>query len=102
MSVRQQDVCWLEVHAWHDRCYIAGIPLLAHSLTVKSSLAAVAGSVALFYSLPDFVVLNQRVKARIKNCKFFGLNEAKELFLRSSNACLREFPGRALTTLLAV
>ena len=34
---RQQDVRWLQVHAWHDRSYIAGIPLLAHDLTVKLS-----------------------------------------------------------------
>ena len=35
MSDRQQDVCWLQVRAWHGRSYIAGIPLLAHGLTVK-------------------------------------------------------------------
>ena len=33
----QQDVRWLQVRAWHDRSYIAGIPLLAHGLTVKLS-----------------------------------------------------------------
>ena len=37
VTVRQQDVRWLQVRAWHDRSYIAGIPLLAHSLTVKLS-----------------------------------------------------------------
>ena len=36
-SDRQQDVRWLQVCAWHDRSYIAGIPLLAHGLTVKLS-----------------------------------------------------------------
>ena len=36
-SGRQQDVHWLQVRAWHDRSYIAGIPLLAHGLTVKLS-----------------------------------------------------------------
>ena len=35
MSDRQQDVRWLQVPAWHDCSYIAGIPLLAHGLTVK-------------------------------------------------------------------
>ena len=34
---RQQDVHWLQVCTWHDRSYIAGIPLLAHGLTVKLS-----------------------------------------------------------------
>ena len=29
--------CWLQVRVWHDHSYIAGIPLLAHSLTVKLS-----------------------------------------------------------------
>ena len=51
----------------------------------KSELAAVAGSVALFThcqavqlsAMTDFVVLTRRTKARIKNCKFFGPNEAK-------------------------
>ena len=28
---------WLQVCAWHDRSYIAGIPLLAHGLTVMLS-----------------------------------------------------------------
>ena len=38
MSDRQQDVCWLQVHAWHHHSYIAGIPLLAHiNLIVKLS-----------------------------------------------------------------
>ena len=37
VTVRQQDVRWLQVRAWHDRSYIAEIPLLAHSLTVKLS-----------------------------------------------------------------
>ena len=27
---RQQDVRWLQVRTWHDRSYIAQIPLLAH------------------------------------------------------------------------
>ena len=30
-------VCWLQVHSWRDRSYIAWIPLLAHGLTVKLS-----------------------------------------------------------------
>ena len=33
------------------------------------------------------------------NCKFFGPNEA---FLCNSHACMREFLGQALTTLLAM
>ena len=78
--------------------------------SIQIDLAAVAGSVALLThcqalqlsAMMDFVVLNQRTKARIKNCKFFGPNEAKYLFLRSSHACTREFLGRALTLLLAV
>ena len=37
VTVRQQDVHWLQVRAWHDHSYIAGISLLAHSLTVKLS-----------------------------------------------------------------
>ena len=32
-----QQVRWLQVHAWHDRSYIAWTPLLAHGLTVKLS-----------------------------------------------------------------
>ena len=36
-SDKEQDVRWLQVRAWHDRSYIAGIPLLAHGLTVKLS-----------------------------------------------------------------
>ena len=36
-SDRQQDERWLQVRAWHDRSYIARIPLLAHGLTVKLS-----------------------------------------------------------------
>ena len=36
-SDRQQDVRWLQVSAWHDSSYIAGIPLLTHGLTVKLS-----------------------------------------------------------------
>ena len=35
MSDSQQDVHWLQVHVWHVRSYIAGIPLLAHGLNVK-------------------------------------------------------------------
>ena len=33
----QQYVRWLQVCAWHDRSYIAGISLLARGLTVKLS-----------------------------------------------------------------
>ena len=52
---------------------------------IGAAQAAVAGSVALFthcqavqlLAMTDFVVLNRRTKARIKNCKFFGPNEAK-------------------------
>ena len=38
--VGQKDVRWLQVHvrAWHDRSYMAGIPVLNHGLTVKLSL----------------------------------------------------------------
>ena len=36
-SDRQQDVRWLQIRVWHDRSYIAPIPLLAHGLTVKLS-----------------------------------------------------------------
>ena len=57
-------------------------------LSIQIELAAVTGSVALFThcqavqlsAMMDFVVLNRRTKAKIKNCKFFGLNEAKYLF----------------------
>ena len=35
--VGQQGVRWLQICAWHDRSYIAWIPLLAHGLTVKLS-----------------------------------------------------------------
>ena len=53
--------------------------------SIQIELAAVAGSVALFThcqavqrsAMTDFVVLNRRTKARIKNCKFFDPNEAK-------------------------
>ena len=47
-SDRQQDVRWLQVRAWHDRSYIAGIPLLAHGLTVKLSpcQCSLAGRIA--------------------------------------------------------
>ena len=53
--------------------------------SIQIELAAVAGSVALFThcqavqlsAMTDFVVLNRRTKAKIKNCKFFGPNEAK-------------------------
>ena len=53
--------------------------------SIQIEPAAVAGSVALFThcqavqlsAMTDFVVLNRRTKARIKNCKFFGPNEAK-------------------------
>ena len=37
MSDRQQDVRWLQVRAWHESSYIAGIPLLDYGLTVKLS-----------------------------------------------------------------
>ena len=37
VTVVQQGVRWLQVRAWHDRSYIAWIPLLAHGLTVKLS-----------------------------------------------------------------
>ena len=33
----ESDVRWLQVRAWHDCSYIAEIPLLAHSLSVKLS-----------------------------------------------------------------
>ena len=39
VTVGQQGVRWLQVRAWHDRSYIAWIPLLAHGLTVKLSPA---------------------------------------------------------------
>ena len=53
--------------------------------SIQIELAAVAESVALFThcqavqlsAMTDFVVLNRRTKARIKNCNFFGPNEAK-------------------------
>ena len=62
----------------------------------KSSLAAVAGSVALFThcqvvqlsAMTDFVVLNQRIQAKIKNRKFLLTDEAKITFLHSSLACM--------------
>ena len=37
VTVGQQGVRWLQVHAWHDCSCIAWIPLLAHGLTVKLS-----------------------------------------------------------------
>ena len=37
-TVGQKDVRWLQVRAWHDRSYMAGIPVLTHGLTVKLSL----------------------------------------------------------------
>ena len=36
-SDRQQDVCCLQVHTWHDHPHIAGSPLLVHGFTVKLS-----------------------------------------------------------------
>ena len=53
--------------------------------SIQIELAAVAGSVALFThcqavqlsAMTDFVVLNRRTKARIKNCKLQLWNEAK-------------------------
>ena len=41
-SDRQQDICWLQVHAWHDHSYIARIPMLTHGLTVNLHHASVA------------------------------------------------------------
>ena len=67
-------------------------------ISIQIELAAVAGSIMLFThcqavqlsAMMDFVVLNRRTKARIKNCcpksknesknkelEVFGLNEAK-------------------------
>ena len=53
MTVGQQDVRWLQVSAWHDHSYMAGIPLLlpAHGLTVKlspcpCSYSSLAGRIA--------------------------------------------------------
>ena len=37
MTAGQQVVRWLQVRSWHNRSYIAWIPLLAHGLTVKLS-----------------------------------------------------------------
>ena len=37
VTVGQQGVRWLQVSSWHDRSYIAWIPLLPHDLTVKLS-----------------------------------------------------------------
>ena len=63
----------------------------------KSSLAAVAGSVALFThcqvvqlsAMTDFVVLNQRIQAKIKNRKFLLTDKAKiTFFFHSSLACM--------------
>ena len=77
----------------------------------KSSLAAVAGSVALFThcqviqlsAMTDFVVLNRRIQAKIKNRKFLLTDEAKITFYTAHlHACMHEFLGRVLTTLLAV
>ena len=36
-SDTELDVRSLQVRAWYDRSYTTGIPLLAHSLTVKLS-----------------------------------------------------------------
>ena len=51
VTIRQQDVRWLQVYAWYDGSYIAGIPLLAHGLTVKlspclCSYSSLAGQIA--------------------------------------------------------
>ena len=37
VTTGQQDVCWLQVRAWHNCSYIAGVTLIAHGLTVKLS-----------------------------------------------------------------
>ena len=60
-------------------------------------LVAVAGSVALFThcqavqlsAMTDFVVLNRRTKARIKNCKFLARRTKQNnfFFLLSSHTC---------------
>ena len=65
--------------------------------SIQIELAAVPGSVALFThcqavqlsAMTDFVVLNRRTKARIKNCKFFGPNEAKYLFFYAAHMHVR-------------
>ena len=56
--------------------------------SIQIELAAVAGSVALFThcqaaqlsAITDFVVLNRRKKARIKNCKFLARTKQSNFF----------------------
>ena len=54
--------CWL----LNSSCY--GWICSVYSLPGRSALSA----------MTDFVVLNRRTKARMKNCKFFGPNKAKK------------------------
>ena len=94
---------------------VTSIWLLPYVMSCKRVLfasqfkSAVARSVVLFSHcqgvqlsvMMNFVILNRRMQARIKKCKFFGLNETIFFFffLRSSHACTRESLGRALTML---
>ena len=49
VTVKQLDVRLLQVRAWHDRSYIAGIPMLAHSLSVKLSPCPYSHSIDTIY-----------------------------------------------------
>ena len=70
--------------------------------SIQIELAAVVGSVALFThcqaiqlsAMMDFVVLNQSMQARIKNC-FLARTRQNNLFLHSSHACMRAWVHRS-------
>ena len=70
-------------------CLAVSVALVTHCQAVQVS------------AMTNFVILNQRTQARAENCTFFGLNEAKYLFLHSSHACTHDFLalGWALTML---
>ena len=76
----------------------------------KNSLRPCPVSVALFThyqavqlsAMTDFVVLNRRTQARIKNCKFFWPERNFFFMQLTCRYCMREFLGRALTALLVV
>ena len=83
------------VVAKHDVCKCA---LLA--IQFKIELAAVAESVALFTHCRDVQLSeccqpSQITHAKIKNCKFFGPNELKSIFLVNSHACMREYLAKS-------
>ena len=64
--------------------------------SIQIELAAVAGSVALLThcqavqlsATTDFVVLNRRMKARIKNCKFLARTKQNNFFFFTQLTCM--------------